>query len=130
MTSRIVYVDLNKPYLRESEAAEFACLSLTRFREIAADVGIRRFRWGGRWVYARAEIQRAMDEARWQHYGDDDLRGATTGICTGSTPTPGESASDRLERLQRSRNARRARGSRSSAKRSATVEQLDPKRRS
>ena len=53
-----------KDFLTEREAAHYACVSYSHFREHAAENGIRAFQWMGRKVYRKADIQRAMERVR------------------------------------------------------------------
>ena len=53
-----------KDYLNEQEAAHYACVSYSQFRQHAAAHGLCAFRWMGRKVFRKADIQRAMEKVR------------------------------------------------------------------
>lgn len=53
-----------KEYLDQREAAEFCCISLRKFRDIAPKVGLVPFMFGGKLVYRRDDVKKALEEAR------------------------------------------------------------------
>jgi len=65
-----------KDFFTEEEAAHYACVSQSQFRAKRAEYSLQAFRWMGKVVYRRADIQRAMEEA-WQR--------SPTGLATTSS---------------------------------------------
>jgi hypothetical protein len=79
---------LGKDYLTEVEAAHYACVSHSQFREHAAGFGIFPFTFMGKKVYRKVDIQRAM-ETVWQHSTGAGNPGCSTGrMKPGSTARP------------------------------------------
>ena len=59
---------VNKDYLSEKEAAEYACVSYHQFRAKAKDYGLLPFSWMGKRVYRISDVKQAMEkEAAKQH---------------------------------------------------------------
>lgn len=64
---------LGKDYLTETEAAHYACLSLSAFREKSKEYGILPIRVLGtrKKAYRKADIQRAIEQsAKCQHFAN------------------------------------------------------------
>lgn len=69
---------LGKDYLTREEAAHYACLSLRKWDEVRVEHGITPIPWGGKLVYRKADIQRAIERACQQ-----SSSGATVGSSSG-----------------------------------------------
>lgn len=54
---------LGKDYLTEQDAAFYACVSYSQFREHARDHGLLPFSFMGRRLYRKADVQRAIETA-------------------------------------------------------------------
>lgn len=52
-----------KDFLTIEEAAHYACVSSSQFRDKAREHGLRPFRWMGKTVYRKDDIRRAMERA-------------------------------------------------------------------
>lgn len=53
-------------YMTQKEAASYCCVSVRQFRKIAPTVGLLPFMFGGKLVYRREDLKKAMEDARWQ----------------------------------------------------------------
>jgi hypothetical protein len=60
-----------KDFLTIEEAAHYACVSLSQFRDKAREHGLRSFRWMGKTVYRKDDIRRAMERAADLSAADD-----------------------------------------------------------
>lgn len=60
-----------KDFLDEQEAAHYACVSYSQFRAQAERYGLRAFRWMGKKVYRKVDLQRAMELA-WNQASEAD----------------------------------------------------------
>src|SRR6266849_10308416 len=90
---------LGKDYFTVDEAAHYACVSSSQFREHATKKGIFPFPWMGKHVYRKVDVQRVMEEEAWQHYDGGGSRMSLTGATRkGST----EKASARFRKGKRS----------------------------
>lgn len=54
-----------KDYFTEEEAAHYACVSESQFRQKRADYGLQGFWWMGKKVYRKADIREAIENT-WQ----------------------------------------------------------------
>src|SRR5215210_6110522 len=87
-----------KDYFTQAEAAHYCCLSLRQFQLVASGYGIRAVKFGGKLIYRRTDLQRAI-EREWQRYGL--LMESTS--STGATRTRSATAT-RLEKSASSRS--------------------------
>ena len=55
-----------KDYLTQAEAAAYCCVSLRQFTSKAPEVGLFPFKFMGKLVYRKEDLQKAMEDARWQ----------------------------------------------------------------
>jgi len=68
-----------KDYFTVEEAAAYACVSPSQFRAKAPALGLAPFQFMGKLVYRRADIQRAMEQARSRLSINADRPGISTG---------------------------------------------------
>lgn len=69
-----------KDYLSEREAAHYACVSVSQFRDRREEYGIMPIRFMGKLVYRKTDIQRAIEDA-WRRFQP----GASTESSRGRT---------------------------------------------
>lgn len=84
MTEKVINL-LGKDYLTVDEAAHYACVSPRQFRIHADKLGILPFRFMGKIVYRRADLQRAMEREagkQWQVITQTGTRGTSSGAKT------------------------------------------------
>lgn len=56
-----------KDYFTAQEAASYCCVSFSQFRAKSVEMGILPFKFMGKLVYRRSDLQRAIEsEAKWQ----------------------------------------------------------------
>ena len=72
-----------KDYLTANEAAHYACVSLSQFQRKAGEYGLAPFRWMGKLVYRKADIQAAM-ENEWRRYTSGGNPGISSGRKAGN----------------------------------------------
>ena len=75
---------LGKDYLTREEAAHYCCVSLSQFETQHRCYGLLPFRFMGRVVFRKVDIQAAM-ESQWQRYTESGS--AFAGIAGPSTTT-------------------------------------------
>ena len=55
-----------KDFLSQSEAAAYCCVSLRQFQAKAPQIGLFPFKFMGKLVYKKADLQKALEDAKWQ----------------------------------------------------------------
>ena len=117
----------DKPYLRLQEAAHLACLSVSKFRQVARELQIPALPWSGVTVYRRSDILAAMEES-WLQSGVASAGALNTGTYTGEVTDDCRVA--RLEAQQRSQKVKRESRSRPKKSNSAEVHAISDRPRS
>jgi len=69
---------LGKDYFTQTEAAHYCGMSISQFRAIAPSEGIVPAKFGGKLLYRRVDLQRAIERA-WQLYDKLQVHGSSTG---------------------------------------------------
>ena len=98
---------MDKPYLREREAAELACVSLMQLRALAAEMGLVPFQWMSTKVHNSAHIVRAMELAECRQSENAELVANNIGRCTGRSRLD-DSVTSRLAALEKSNPMKRS----------------------